>query len=171
MTRMFHYYYNRLASPGCDIVWAVWLGLNKHILSLNVIPSELLVRRLCAHTALHRPWLTTFPPKVVSADASVSTVAVYTDISVSYRKAVLLQQVYSRTLGGRTVPGRPAFITRSSDHSASLYSPPVTHVGFLSVFLFVWSTHTIWKRSGCGADDGVKGHFAIRSQTKAADCA
>lgn len=85
---------------------------------LCVFLSKLVVRLLYVHTDLSAPLVSvSISPQVISADVSVSAGAVYTDISVNYRNTVLLSRASLLSHSqNRTVPWRPAFITRSSNH-------------------------------------------------------
>lgn len=70
-------------------------------------------------------------PPIISAGVSVSTRAVYTDISVNYRNTVVLSRaslLYHRQ--NRTVPQRPAFITHSPTTNNTLNPQDVSLLSF-----------------------------------------
>lgn len=80
-------------------------------------PPCVFVRPPCVHSAVR--CLSTFPPQVIPADVTVSTRAVYTDISVNYRNTIILcrKGVHSHAVRTGRFPRRRAFITRGSQPS------------------------------------------------------
>lgn len=136
---MFHCYI-WLSSYVSDTVQVVWLSLNKHLMLLCVFLWKLVVSFMHTDLSALAASLHISQP-VISADVSVSSEPVYTDISVNYRnrevpsRASSLSHSQNRTPQETSIHNMqlPPQITPST-HKMSVHSFSLTQVVMLSCF-------------------------------------